>query len=335
MLTLNFSPMKKVILPFLVAIVVMAVGYSVFRFTNSPEGQIVTAPLEQVRIAYKKSVPSFPIFVGIKQGYFAKYQLEVMPVVFESTNQMIEAVVRGDVDASAVGAAEPALAAEVQSPGHFKFYGQVQWTKDNFLDYVLVKNGSPITSIVGLKGKKVGVAPGGASVIYTQLFLRHFLNPQDVTIEQLDPKLLVQALAAGSVDAVVGNEPLGSIIVQKGVGKVLLERPYTDYVPILPELTGVGLLSTRFIEQHPVVAEKFIAAIQEAFEFGNTHPEDVKKLLPACCGMTTEIAALIPHLGVYSGPSAINRDVLSRFADFLYDQKLISTRLDTSSLVYP
>lgn len=320
---------------FFVVIIIVLGSILTFVAINKNNKEIVKpTELHKVRVAYKKSVPSFPIFVGIEEGYFREQNLEIEPVVFESTNQMIEAVVRGDVDASAVGAVEPVLAVESVSPGNFKFYGQVQWSKNNFLDYVLVQKNSPISKVQDLKGKKIGVAPGGASVIYTKLFLQHFFDPNDVSIEQLDPKNLVQALAAGSVDAVVGNEPLGTIAIQKRVARVLLERPYTDYVPYLPEITGVGLLSSKFIRERPDIAKKFTAVMEKSFEYGNGHPDQVKEILPSCCGVSEEVAPKIPHLGVYSGSNAIDKTVLQQFADFLSEQELIEKKIDTADLLF-
>lgn len=321
--------MKKII--FVIAILVaVVVGFSFYQSNQEEEKQTA----DVVKIGYKKSVPSFPIFVGINEKFFDKQNIQIEPIVFESTNQMIEAIVRGDIDASAVGAVEPALAAEAVSPGNFKFYGQVQWNKNNFLDYVLVKKDSSISSIQELKGKKIGVSPGGASVVYTKLFLKNFFNPDEVQIEQLDNKTLIQALGAGSVDAIIGNEPLGTIAIQQGVAKVLLERPYTDNVPYMPEITGVGLLSKKFIEQQPNVAERFTEAMKKSFEYGNTNPNKVKVILPSCCGVSEEVSLLIPHLGLYSDSKSINKEILQKFADFLFEQKIIDTKVDTGSLVY-
>lgn len=321
--------MRKFILGTMV-VVIAVIGFSIFR--SKPEEKSPAADV--VKVGYKKSVPSFPIFVGITKGFFLKQNIEVEPIVFESTNQMIEAIVRGDIDASAVGSAEPALAAEAVSPGNFKFYGQVQWNKDNFLDYLLVKKDSLIISVPQLKGKKIGVAPGGASVVYTKLFLKNFFSPEEVTIEQLDPKVLVQALGAGSIDAIIGNEPLGAIAVQQGMAKVLLERPYTDYVPYLPEITGVGLIANTFIEQQPEVAKRFVAAMNESFAYGNANPDHVKAILPSCCGVSEVVAPLIPHLGLYSGSPSINQEVLKKFADFLFEQKILEQKVKTGSLIY-
>src|SRR3989344_1691066 len=161
--------MKRTILIPLSVLALAIVGYGIYH-SQTADNQTTSPSADKVKIAYKKSIPSFPIFVGINEGYFRKYNLEVEPIAFESTNQMIEAIVRGDVDASAVGSTEPALAAEAESPGNFKFYGQVRWDKNNFLDYLMVKRDSPIRSVTELRGKRIGVAPGGASVVYTKLF---------------------------------------------------------------------------------------------------------------------------------------------------------------------
>lgn len=321
---------KKLILGAILLVAAFTIHY---WFSRKAEVAVQPKFKEIIKIAYKESVPSFPIFVGISQGYFQEQNLEVEPVIFESTNQMIEAVVRGDVDVSAVGSVEPALAAEATSPGSFKFYGQVQWSKENFLDFVLVKEDSPISAVQELEGKKIGVAPGGASVVYTKLFLQNFFDPEQVDIEQLDTKILIQALASGALDAIIGNEPLRTTAIQKGGARVLLERPYTDYVPYFAKISGVGLISAKLVKERPDIARRFAAAMNRSFAYGNAHPEEVRKTLPSCCGVTNEIAENILHLGIYSGSGAIDKDTLQEFADFLHEQKLISRPIQTSDLI--
>lgn len=323
--------MKKLIYG---SILILVAGGIVFALKARKNSDTHPPYPSKVIVGYKRSVPSFPIFVGINNGYFTKRGLEIETIPFDSTNQMIEAVVKGDIDASAVGAVEPSLAAEIIVPGSFKFYGQVRWSKDNFLDYLVVKKDSSIGSVSELRGKKIGVAPGGASVIYTRLFLKSFFNPEEAVIEQLEPKLLIQALESGSIDALIGNEPLGAIAVQKGVGRVLLERPYTDYVPYLPEVTGVGLLSSKFIGERPDMAKRFVEAMNESFEFGNHNADEAKKILPSCCGVSEGTASFILHLGEYSGAEKVNKEALQKFADFLFEERIIEKRVETNNLIY-
>lgn len=120
--------MKKIFFA-VVILVAIAVGFSIYNSNQGDKNQTT----DIVKIGYKKSVPSFPIFVGINEKFFNRKNIQIEPVVFESTNQMIEAIVRGDIDASAVGAVEPALAAEAVSPGNFNFTGKFNGTEITFL----------------------------------------------------------------------------------------------------------------------------------------------------------------------------------------------------------
>lgn len=286
-----------------------------------------------IKVAYKEGAVSVPLFVGIDQGFFTNRNLKVEPVVFTSTNQMIQSVISGDVDASSPGVVEAALAAETVSPGKFKIYSQVVMDQDHFMDYVMIRKDSPMTSMSDLKGKKIGVAEG-SRLFYEKTVMKNFLKEGEYELHPMAPNLFLSALESGSIDAFIWNEPVPTIAIQKGIAKVLLERPYTDYVPYMNQFSGAALMSTAFIESHPDEAKAFYGAMEDSFEFVRNNPEAAKQLLPSCCGVSEEIAPYIPHLALFSGSAQINKEALQKFADYLFEAGLIEQKVETGQLIY-
>ena len=58
--------------------------------------------------------------MAVEEGYFTKQGLQVEPIKFETSNQALESLVAGRVDATAIVALEAALALEANTPDQFR-----------------------------------------------------------------------------------------------------------------------------------------------------------------------------------------------------------------------
>lgn len=68
---------------------------------------------------------------------------------------------------------------------------------------------------------------------------------------------------AGTVDATLSLEPVGSIAVALGEAKRAITNPMSMAV-YDPFYSGVSLLTTKFITERPKVAKAFVEALDEA-----------------------------------------------------------------------
>ena len=147
---------------------------------------------------------------------------------------------------------------------------------------VLVKPESDIKDVSDLQGKKIGVpALGSSAMAIAQRALADAgisTKPENMEVEfvAFSGPELAMVLENGTVDAVVGSDPLSQTIVQEGVGKVIFSN--TDHPDYKDEYCCIIALNPKFVEEHPVAAEKAMRAIQKATKFVRENPEETAKI---------------------------------------------------------
>ncbi|MEI7817669.1 MAG: ABC transporter substrate-binding protein [Desulfuromonadales bacterium] len=154
-----------------------------------------------------------------------KYNLKVEERVFPKGIDIIPAIIAGEIDIAA-SAADAAIAGRASGAPVYIVAGFAKGGAR-----VVAQTGSTIKSMKDLKGKKVGVARGGAQ----ELLLLAELEKaglswsdkpgKDVLIAYLAFADLNQALAARQIDAMCQSEPQSSQAINKKFGIEIL-KPY-------------------------------------------------------------------------------------------------------------
>ena len=85
---------------------------------------------------------------------------------------------------------------------------------------------------------------------------------------------------AGTVDATLSLEPVGSIAVALGEAKRAITNPMSLAV-YDPFYSGVSLLTTKFIKERPKVAKAFVEALDEATIMAEKNYTSLRTILPA------------------------------------------------------
>lgn len=204
-----------------------------------------------------------------------KYGLEVQETVFPKGIDIFPALVKGEVDIAA-SAADAAIANRAAG-------GQV------YVVAGFAKGGARMVSradlalktTAELKGRKVGVARGGAQEL---LLLAELAKAgltwsdkegKDVQIVYLPFADLNQALLQKQLDAICQSEPQSSQAINKGFGKemykpygtplgepvrvlVMTERLYREKPAVAQKVLECFVDSTRSFIQDPAAAEKFV-----------------------------------------------------------------------------
>lgn len=154
-----------------------------------------------------------------------KYNLKVEERVFPKGIDIMPAIVAGEIDVAA-SAADAAIAGRSGGTPIFAVAGFAQGGAR-----IVVRADAGIKSIADMKGKKIGVARGGAQ----ELLLLAELSKskltwsdkpgKDVQIVYLPFADLNQAIAAKQIDGMSQSEPQSSQAINKGFG-VELMKPY-------------------------------------------------------------------------------------------------------------
>ena len=263
---------------------------------------LVAQAKDKVVVSWLPIMQTFGYYVAIEEKLFEKYGIDLESVRFQAPNQIIDSLVSGRADAGAPGAAAGiSVLAEVQFPGTFKVFGlQGGGIKVNRInDGLIVSNASTIKAFADLKGKSLGHLPG----IQWKTLSRHVvrqagLDPdKDVRLTELAVGLQVQAVVAGTVDATLSLEPVGSIAVALGEAKRALTNPMSTAV-FDPFYSGVSLLTTKFMKERHAVAKRFVEAVDEGTALAEGNYAKYRAILPKYTAVKPEQVEIVaqPYL---------------------------------------
>ena len=254
------SDVKKS-LPFLIASVLMAVP------------ALRAAEPDVVRVGTFKFVSAAPAYY---MGVLApKYNLKLDYQFFTKGADIIPAVVAGQVDV-ATTAVDAAVAA--RSAG-IPIYVVAGYAKGGLR--VVGRPELNIASVRDLKGKKVGVARGGAqeAVLYALLDeagLSYSNNTgKDVQIITMAYTDINQAMMRKDIDAACQPEPQASQSIRLGFGKEII-KPYQT---MIGEPIRTLLFTEDLYHKRPDVARRLMECFVEATKFLLENPEPAEKFV--------------------------------------------------------
>ncbi|WP_137939235.1 ABC transporter substrate-binding protein [Chitinivorax sp. B] len=186
--------------------------------------------------------------IKVEERMFAK-GLDIMP-----------AIIAGEIDVAA-SAADAAVAGRA---GGAPIYAVAGFAKGGVR--IVIRPDLPIKSMAELKGKKVGVARGGAQELVLAAELAKAglswsdQSGKDVQIVYMAFADLNQALMSKNIDAMAQSEPQSSQAINKGFGKELL-KPYDTP---LGEPIRTLVVSEKFYTTRKAEAQKFMNCFVQA-----------------------------------------------------------------------
>ena len=235
---------------------------------------------EKVRLSWLPIMQTTALYVAVQDRLFERAGIEAELVQFQNPNQIIDSLVANQADAGAPGAAAGiTMLAESRYPGTFKVFGLqgggIRVNRVN--DGLIVKNGSPIKTFKDLRGRSLGHLPG----IQWRTISRHMLRAngldpdKDGRLQEIAVGLQVPSVVAGSIDATLSLEPVGSVAVASGEATRAMVNPCATVIAD-PFYSGVSVLTTRFIKERPQVARKLVQVLDQATRIANAEFERVR-----------------------------------------------------------
>jgi NitT/TauT family transport system substrate-binding protein len=294
-----------------------------------------TMAQEEVKIGYLKLVMCLPTFVALEKGYFQEQGLKVVNTPFESGTLIVDALVAGRIDVNAGSAIVGHWLVEQNLPGTFKIFVVYGPTgpKDNTFILMAAKD-SPFKGMKDLKGKRVGTFPGITVLSLAKALLRPYVDPnKEVTLIEVPPGNIVQALAAGQIDAYFAPEPFGMIGVAKGVARYLVESPMLSVNFKNGYPGGAFTFNAKFLKEKPLVAKKVQAAIDMGIDFINTDELEARKFLVKHTNLPEPFAMKIPF-DVWTKAEQYEKSFGQPYFDVLRREGLFKKYIDTTQLYY-
>jgi NitT/TauT family transport system substrate-binding protein len=214
------------------------------------------------------SVCNVGVAVADQNGIFARHNLKVEKINFAgATDQLLELLASGKADAG-VG-----MALSWLKPLEQGFDVKLTAALHGGCIRLLTNQQSGITSVAGLKGKKVGTASMAApdKNFISILAIKQGIDPMtDIDWRPYPADLLGVALQKGEIQAFSSNDPIASII-----------RERDHLVEVTNNLSGefanraccvLGIRGSLLRDERPVAAA-ITASIMEAQEWVATNPD--------------------------------------------------------------
>jgi NitT/TauT family transport system substrate-binding protein len=200
------------------------------------------------------------LYVGVADGIFAKHGLKVTPT-YVSPTSLIAPLLSGSAQIAG-GVADGAAAAILKGEG-LKF---VALSEGTYNLQLWVTSG--IKTMQQLAGKTIGLVTAGSEgdVGLTALLREHHMSTTSVQRDYLVTAAeQISAIRSGAVAGVLMQPPNAQSLVAAG-----------DHVLVglqnLPYAVGAYSATSSYVQQHPTVIKKFVAAETANLAFLRSHP---------------------------------------------------------------
>lgn len=289
---------------------------------------------EIVRVGYREHGLYWPLFLGLEKGFFENENINVEKVPFTSTNQLMEALIAGQIDAALGGVNNTLLATlETKSPGEFKIFTISNETTEKYFSTVLVKIDSNITDITQLENKKVSTQPGSTTKFLFKKTVSDRIAPAEAQLEQMNVDLQLSSLESGQTDAAIVFEPTATIGVNTRIAKILEKALWSNNIMENCPVTA-SVLSKRFLSDKPEVAQKFVQAVENTIVYGENNEHEVQSAIAMYTPLTIDLAEQIPILNNQL-LSEIDIPQLQSFFDLLFAEGEIKAKVNATDMLLP
>ncbi len=137
---------------------------------------------------------------------------------------------------------------------------------------LVVKKDGPVQRVADLKGQRIGYVPGTMhEILLRETLTRNGLSAEtDVRLMRVDFFDMGMALAGGGIDAFLSGEPLPTVAVAQGYGRILAYPYYADTIGTI----NAGMLVTReTVAKNPDLVMELVLAHANVTEHLKVHPD--------------------------------------------------------------
>ncbi|MGY1631821.1 ABC transporter substrate-binding protein [Geodermatophilus sp. SYSU D01186] len=285
--------------------------------------------LQDVTVGVSTVVDVAPVYLGISEGIFEEHGLEVTPQTTSGGGAaLLPLVLNGEVDfaygnvVSLLKAREEGL--DVRAVTH----GSSSPGRQAGTGLILVGGDSPVQDAADLEGKTVAVNSLASltEVMVHAAIERAGGDPAKVTLVELPVSDMIPALERGEVDAITEYEPFGTIAKQAGARPVAYTFDLTETDTLIASYFTSGTLA----EQDPELVETFKAAMNEALDFAQDHPEAVREAVDSYMDLDPAVTAelTLPGFG-----SDLDQDALREIAGIARERGLLEEEPQVEQLL--
>ena len=231
-----------------------------------------TAALAQpLTLAVAQAPLSLPIYIASEKGFFAAEGIEVRLSDCTGGHRCLKQLLENQADLAT--ASDLPIVFNAFERADFAVLGTFVTTSEDVKLIAHARSGVSKTS--HLAGKRVGIVAGASSQYFLELYLLSVgVDPGTLTLVGLQPEKMLEAMTAGSVDAVAVWEPFAYLITRAlGGGAVVM--PHTSGYILTFNLVG----QRRLVGARDADLARVLRAVERAEQFIHEHPDDAKAIL--------------------------------------------------------
>ncbi len=228
-----------------------------------------------------------PLNVGVTEGIFAKYGLDVDITSFEGDAKLQQGLASGSIDFgvgsgpamafAAKGAPVIAVAAYAGAPRNIS---------------IVVGADSPIKNVSALKGKTIAVTTAGSLTDWLahRVSIKEGWGPDGIKVVALggfQPALA--ALRTHQVDGIMAATEAGYMLEEKHQGRILVGMQ--KYAPVF--ITHVVFARKQLVAEKPALVRDFLRGFFGSIVFMKTHKEATEKVAESVLGESPSVAGKV------------------------------------------
>jgi NitT/TauT family transport system substrate-binding protein len=224
---------------------------------------------------------ALPMDLGIKKGFFGAQGIEINKKTLQSGNDIVLALANNNGDIGYLGWVPMMIASTQGIPLSAVAASEVEGTSeaDNWQN-ILVKGDSSIRNPSDLAGKTIAVnaLKGVGEVMIKAALKKRGVNPGSVRLLAMPFPTMRTALRNGQVDAIWTPEPFLSQALNLDNARIVMAPG-----PVLGKFWPIGGYAalTSWTKRNPALFKKFRAAINRSLVYAQSHPAEIRELLPA------------------------------------------------------
>ncbi|WP_229075928.1 ABC transporter substrate-binding protein [Actinoplanes sp. DH11] len=246
--------------------------------SDSDSGGGESGGVDKVKVGVIPIVDVAPIYLGQKQGFFAKRNIELTMEAGQGGAAIVPGVVSGQFQFGFSNMTSLMIAQTKSVPIKVVSNGVASTGVDG-KDFgaVVVKGDSAIKTAADLAGKKISVntLKNIGDTVTRQSVRKAGGDPSKIEFVEMPFPNMPAALDAGQVDAAWVVEP--SLTTIKAAGGREVASTYVDAAPNLT--VAAYFASTELIGKNPDLVKRFTEAMNESLAYADSHPEDVRGIL--------------------------------------------------------